>query len=117
MSGKKTNAVPIHKKNDKQVLSNYRSVFLLPVCSKIFERLIYDSVYKHIGDNNLLSPSQSGFCIDDSCVNQLLSITYDIFHCFDEGIETRAIKALDKVWQSLLTDFLSNRKQRVVLNG
>ena len=68
----------------------------------------------------------------DSCINQLLSITYDIFHCFDEGMETRAIfldisKAFDKVWHkgliyklrqysfsgnllALLTDFLSNRK-------
>ena len=96
-------------------------------------------MYKHINDNNLLSPNQSGFRTGDSCINQLLSITYDIFHCFDKGMETRAIfldisKAFDKVWHkgliyklrqygfsgnllALLTDFLSNRKQRVVLNG
>ena len=120
------------RKNDKQILSNYRPVSLLPVCSKIFERLIYNSMYKHISDNNLLSPNQSGFRTGDSCINQLLSITYDIFHCFDEGMETRAIfldisKAFDKVWHkgpiyklrqygftgnllALLTDFLSNRK-------
>ena len=68
-----------------------------------------------------------------------MSITYDIFHSFDEVFETRVIflnisKAFDKVWQegliyklslygfsgdllSLLIDFLTNRKQRVVLNG
>ena len=96
-------------------------------------------MYKHISDINLLSFSQSGFCTGDSCITQLLSNTYDIFHCFDEEIETRAIfldipKAFDKVWHgeliyklrqygftadllTLLTDFLSNRKQRVVLNG
>ena len=45
---KKANVVPIHKKNDKQILSNYRPVSLLPVCSKIFERLIYDSIYKYM---------------------------------------------------------------------
>ena len=128
---KKANVVPIHKKkNDKQILSNYRPVSLLPVSSKILERLIYNSMYKHISD--LLSPNQSGFRTGDSCINQLLSITYDIFHCFDEGMETRAIfldisKAFDKVWHkgliyklrqygfsgnllALLTDFLSNRK-------
>ena len=128
-----------HKKNDKQILSNYRPASLLPVFSKIFERLIYNSMHKHIIDNNLLSPNQSGFRTGYSCTNQLLSITSDIFHCFDEGMETRAIlldisKAFDKVWHkgliyklrqygfsgnllALLTDFLSNRKQRVVLNG
>ena len=59
-------------------------------------------MYKHISDNNLLSPNQSGFRTGDSCINQLLSITNDIFHRFDEGMETRAIfldisKAFDKV--------------------
>ena len=90
-------------KNYKQILSNYQPVSLLPGCSKIFERLIYNSLYKHISDNNLLSPNQSGFCTGDPCINQLLSITYDIFHCFDKGMETSAIfldisKAFDKVW-------------------
>ena len=32
--------VPIHKKNDKQIVSNYRPVSLFPICSKIFEKLI-----------------------------------------------------------------------------
>ena len=37
---KKANIVPIHKKGDKQSLENYRPVSLLPICVKIFERLI-----------------------------------------------------------------------------
>ena len=38
---KKGNIVPVHKKNDKQRLNNYRPISLLPICSKIFERLIF----------------------------------------------------------------------------
>ena len=75
----------------------------------------------------------------ESCISQVLSITYAIFHSFDEGMKTRAIlldisTAFDKVWYkgliyklhqygftgnllTLLTGSLSNRKQRVVLNG
>ena len=34
---KKANGVAIHKKNDKQIVTNYRLASLLPVCSKIFE--------------------------------------------------------------------------------
>ena len=86
-----------------------------------------------------MSPNQSGFCTGDSCINQLLSITHNIYHSFDEEFETRAIfrdisKAFDKVWHkgliyklclygflgdllSLLIDFLTNRKHRVVWNG
>ena len=39
---KKANIVPIHKKGDKQAVINYRPVSLLPICSKIFERLLYN---------------------------------------------------------------------------
>ena len=52
---KKANVALIHTKNNKQILSKYGTVSLLPVCSKILERLIYNSIYKHINDNNLLS--------------------------------------------------------------
>ena len=42
---KKGNVVPIHKKDDKQNIKNYRPVSLLPICGKIFERLIYNVIY------------------------------------------------------------------------
>ena len=36
---KKANIVPIHKKNDKQIVSNYRPASLLLICSKTFEKV------------------------------------------------------------------------------
>ena len=88
---------------------------------------------------NLISPNQWGFKPGHSCINQLLSITHKIYTSFDDGLEVRGVfvdisKALDKVWHEvlifklkqngisgdllqILSDFLSNRKQRVVLNG
>ena len=75
----------------------------------------------------------------DSTINQLLAITHSIYKSFEDGCETRALfldisKAFDKVWYpgllfklrqngidgdllELMTDYLSNRHQRVVLNG
>ena len=41
---KKANVVPVHKKGDKQILKNYRPVFLLHICGKTFERLIYNNL-------------------------------------------------------------------------
>ena len=82
--------------------------------------------------NNLLAPNQSGFKPDDSCINQLLSISHEIYSSFDDRFEVRSgfldtSKALDKVWHegiifkvkqsSILDDLLRNRKQRVMLNG
>ena len=43
---KKANLVPIYKKGDKQCFINYRPVSLLPICSKIFEELIFNEMFK-----------------------------------------------------------------------
>ena len=44
---KKTNVVSLYKKGDDQSVKNYRSVSLLPVFCKIFERLLYNATFKH----------------------------------------------------------------------
>ena len=90
-------------------------------------------------ENDLISQKQSGFRPGDSCINQLLSINHEILSAFDIGLEVRWLfldisKAFDKVWHAgliyklrqngicgdlinILNDFLTNRKERVVLNG
>ena len=100
---KKGNIVPIHKKGDKQNIKNYRPVSLLPICGKIFERLIFNEMFIYFSANKLISKNQSGFQPGDSCINQLLSITHEIFTSFDNGLEVRSVfldisKAFDKVW-------------------
>ena len=97
------NVVPFHKKSDKQILKNYRPVSLLPICGKVFERLIYNSLFEYFIQKDLISPYQSGFKPGDSCTNQLISITHEIYQSFDDGFEVRGIfldisKAFDKVW-------------------
>ena len=42
---KKANIVPTFKKGDKQRIKNYRPVSLLPVCGKVFERLLYNNMF------------------------------------------------------------------------
>ena len=112
---------------------------MLCVCGKIFERILYNNLYGFLTTNNLLSAKQSGFKSGDSCINQLLSITHNIYKSLDQGYEVRGVfldisKAFDRVWHegliyklkrngidgnliNLFKDFLYFRKQRVVLNG
>ena len=54
---KKGNIVPIHKKGDKQVLKNYRSVSLPLICGKVFERLIFNEIFSFLLENNLVPPN------------------------------------------------------------
>ena len=51
----KGNIVPAHNKNDKQLLNNYRPISLLPICSKIFGRLIFNKMFRFFFENDLIS--------------------------------------------------------------
>ena len=138
---KKSNIIPVHKKNDKRLVNNYRVISLLPVFGKIFEKIIFNKIYNYLSKENLLNPNQSGFRPSDSCINQLITITHEIFEAFDcnPSLEVSSIfldisKAFDKVRHegliykiksmgisgellNLLENYLSDRYQRVVLNG
>ena len=119
---------------------NYRPVSLLPMCGKIFDRIIFNSVFEFLEENKVLSPDQSSFRPNDFCENQLLSVVYSIYADFDRSSpKVRAnfldiLKAFDKIWHErllykletvgisgnlhkLFQSFLSDRFQRVVLIG
>ena len=138
---KKANVVQVHKKEDKNLSKNYRPITLLPIFSKIFERVIYNSIFNHFQSNKLFTSSQSGFPPGYSRIAQLLSIIHEIQTAFDNNptADVRSVfldisKAFDKVWHSgllfklqaygvecqllaLLKDYLHDHQQRVVLNG
>ena len=135
---KKGNIVPVHKKNYKQRLNNYQPISLLPICRRFFERLIFNKIFGFFIEDDLISQHQSGFKLGGFCINQLLSITHEIYRSFDEGFDVCSVfldisKAFDEVWHdgnifklkqngisgnlsNMLSNFLRNRKQRVVLN-
>ena len=53
--------IPLYKKNDDDKMSNYRPISLLPVFSKIFEKVVQNQLYNYLSTNNLLFESQHGF--------------------------------------------------------
>ena len=50
---KKSNVVPIHKKESKNLIENYRPICILPVFSKVFERIILNSLFNYFLENKL----------------------------------------------------------------
>ena len=75
----------------------------LPICNRVFERLIYDTMFSYLLQNNLISGNQFDFKPGDSCINQLLAVTHEIYSSFDNNYEVRAVfldvnKYFDKVW-------------------
>ena len=45
---KLANVTPIFKKGDKQLIKNYRPISLLPICGKIFEKIIFNNLYIYL---------------------------------------------------------------------
>ena len=52
---KKDNIVPVLKKNDKQYLNNFLPIPLLPISSKILERLTFNEMFGCVVENGLIS--------------------------------------------------------------
>ena len=67
---KLANVTPIFKKGDKQLIQNYRPISLLPICGKIFEKIIFNNLYSYLNGNNHITKNQSGFRPGDSTSNQ-----------------------------------------------
>ncbi|KAI8511854.1 hypothetical protein Bbelb_109540 [Branchiostoma belcheri] len=95
----RANKIPgpdVHKKGDKTDPNNYRPIALLPTVAKVLERLVHNSLYKHLRDNNLLNPKQSGFRKGDGTVLQLLRLIDDWGKSIDDpNVACTAVVFLD----------------------
>ena len=48
--------MPVHKKNDKQLVKNYRTISLLSIFGKIFEKIIFNKIYYFLMEEKLFNP-------------------------------------------------------------
>ena len=133
------NVVPIYKSGDEMVFSNYRPVSVLPVFSKLLERLVYNRLISHINDNKLLYEYQFGFQKGKSTYLAIMMLVDKITEALDQGECVVGVfldfsKAFDTVDHNILLqklhkygicgvellwfeDYLSNRMQYVTYNN
>ena len=134
---KLANLTPIHKK--KAHCNNYRPISLLSNISKIYEKAYHVQIYEFLEDNNVIYDLQFGFRKKHSTDHALLSITENIKNKLDNNTFTCGVfidleKAFDTVNHKILlkkleyygingiakcwlTDYLTNRKQRVKIEN
>ena len=136
-SFKTSKIVPLFKKGDSSLLTNYRPISLLPTISKVFERIIHDQMYTYLNSNNLLAEQQHmyGFrklhSTEYAAVNLITHVAkqmesghtpcnlyIDLSKAFDTlslNILLRKVKysGFTGTKLKLLTSYLINRKQYV----
>ena len=136
---KDANISAIHKKGNKHIAGNYRPVSLTSIVCKLLESFVRDALIEYMKVNNLISRKQFGFLSGRSTVLQLLRVLdqwteildrggcVDVIYCdfmkaFDTVPHRRLISVLqyygvDDPALSWIKDFLTDRRQRVIVNG
>lgn len=131
--------VPIFKKGDKSLPSNYRPTSVLSTVSKVLERHIHSLIFSFISENSLISDHQWGFMPHRSTTSALCSITHNWLSAMEDGNEICSVffdlrKAFDSVPHAPLLDrllsyslnpsliawihgYLAGRSQTVVVGG
>ena len=138
-SWKEANITPIFKKGSKYNPGNYRPISLTSVPVKILETIIKRAVVDHLETNNLIYDTQHGFRRGKSCLTNLFEymeyvtkevdnknavdvIYLDFSKAFDKVPHKRLLAKIQGIGigSNLLKwveSWLTDRKQRVVLNG
>ena len=86
--------MPLHKKNDKLVGTNYRPVAHIVEVGKIIEYAIHDQVYGHFEEQGLFHPNHHGFLGQHSTATALVQL-YDLWLEASEKTELSAALLLD----------------------
>ena len=93
---------PIFKSGAKDNISSYRPISILPVLSKVLERIMYNRVYNHLDSKGLLYEKQLGFQRNNSTEHAILQVTRDITSSIEKekytlGVFIDLSKAFDTV--------------------
>lgn len=119
---KKVIIKPLYKKNDKEDLANYRPVALIPVFSKVFEKIMYEAVYDFLNKNKILCDEQKGFRKNKNINMAIYDLLNNVMPNVDQKIPVCAIytdmtKAFDYVkHETLVTKLFKYGIRGNVLN-
>ena len=77
--------IPLFKSGDKQNVSNYRPISLLPQFSKILEKIFNNRLMNFLNFNNLLYLRQYGFRKNMSTSMAIMELVENITNAMDNG--------------------------------
>ena len=77
--------IPLHKGNSKQELNNYRTISLLPLFSKLLERIVYNQICHFLDTFDLINANQYGFRKNRSTTMAVLNHLEYVYDNLEQG--------------------------------
>ena len=101
---------PIFKKGKNVDPFNYRPMSLLPLTSKVIEKVVHNQTNEFLSDNKILCNYQSGFTANHLANLCLSFLTDKVLKGFDEGLLTGMIlNDLQKAFDTILLKELASK--------
>ena len=75
---KKSKIIPLHKKEDPLNPKNYRPVAIVPIFSKILERIVFNQMIEYLAENQLIHPNHHAYRENHNTTTALIQL-YDVW--------------------------------------
>ena len=115
---KKAVVIPIYKSGSRELVNNYRPISLLPVMSKVLEKIINNRLVSYLEKNNVLSPAQFGFRTKLSTADAVHSLTDFVSKELDKGNQVLGVFLdLAKAFDTVSVSALLNKLESIGIRG